>query len=489
MDHEDKLKKIIREQKIRISDQDAELELLRAAIDLSEVGFTLSDANGIAVRVNDSQVRITGDDADYTVGKSLGEIGKEKNNESATMKVIDTLKPVVIEQMQPSGKSYLVYGRPYFDPNGKLKYVVNNLIDNTEHNKIRHKLDNELKNNIKLKKELKQLKNIAGIKRSLVYTSNKMHKLIDLCDKIAPFDSTVLIYGESGTGKELVADYIHQKSSRVNQPFLKINCSAIPESLIESELFGYDAGAFTNAKSGGKKGILEVADNGTVLLDEIGELPLKLQPKLLRFIQEGEFYHIGSTKPQTTNVRLIASTNRDLEEMIGEGSFRKDLYYRLSVIKLVIPPLKDRPEDIPLLVKYFLQIYNERYNLKRNFTFNAIKYLEEYDYEGNVRDLQNMVERLILLTSNDEIDIYDIDQIMQLEHQPVEMRDDYEADIVTEASEGNLKERVDEYEKRLLEKYYEKYGSASRIAKELNTSQPTVSRKLHGYGIIGDNKK
>ena len=464
-----------------IEKQAEELELLEAAFDLSEVGFTVSNADGVVVKINQSQIRITGHPPEMTLGRSMTDIENENYNESATMQIVKTKIPVTIEQILPSGKSYLVYGQPYFNNDGELKYIVCNLVDNTQHNYIRQELEATKNSNIQLKKTVDQLQEIVDMqKKSLVYCSKKMQGLISVCDKVAPFNSTILIRGESGVGKELIADYIFQKSTRVNKPFIKINCAAIPENLLESELFGYDAGAFTNARTSGKKGIFEMADGGTILLDEIGELPLHLQSKILRVLQENEFYHVGGTKPISADVRIIASTNCNLENMTEQGSFRKDLYYRLSVIQLTVPSLNERREDIPILIRHFLAGFNNKYNLKKDLTFEAMEYLKKLPYKGNIRDLQNVIERIMLLSQKNTIGIQDVE---------VALNPDYgyfinDQQISDSISCISLKSLVCRFEKDLLQKYYAEYHSALKIAEVLHTNQPTISRKLHGYGIL-----
>lgn len=463
-----------------IKRQTEDLELLEAAFNLSEVGFTLSDANGVVLKINQSQIRITGHKPDMTLGRSMADIETENYNQSATMQVVKTKEPVTIEQILPSGKSYLVYGQPYFDKGGDLKYIICNLVDNTQHNYIRQELEAAKNSNLQLEKTVHHLQEIVDMQKSLVYCSRKMQGLISVCDKIAHFNSTILILGQSGAGKEVIADYIFQKSSRASKPFIKINCAAIPETLLESELFGYDAGAFTNARSGGKKGIFETADGGTVLLDEIGELPLHLQSKLLRFLQEGEFYHVGGIRPIKVDVRIIASTNCDLKTMSELGKFRKDLYYRLSVIQITVPSLEERREDIPPLIRHFLAKFNAKYNLQKDFTFEAMEYLKNLSYPGNIRDLQNVIERIVLLSQKNTIGIQDAESALSPDYSY------YEGDIPVLGSINNasLKTLVSRFEKELLEKYWEEYKSASKIAEVLQTNQPTISRKLHAYGLI-----
>lgn len=221
--------------------------------------------------------------------------------------------------------------------------------------------------------------------------------------KISQSDASVCLFGESGTGKEVLATAIHYNSKRNKGPLIKINCAAIPETLIESELFGYENGAFTGAKTAGSQGKFELANGGTLFLDEIGEMPLSMQVKLLRALQEREITRIGGTKVIKLNFRLITATNRNLEEMVKEGTFREDLYYRINVIPLVIPPLRNRKGDIPLLVNHFLKQLNEQYNENKHFSKEAMDSLFNYSWPGNIRELKNIVERMDVFSETDEI--------------------------------------------------------------------------------------
>ncbi|GHU63752.1 PAS domain-containing protein [Clostridia bacterium] len=464
-----------------IEKQSEELEILETAFDLAEIGFTISNADGIVIKINPAQIRITGHSPEMTLGRSMDVIETENNNQSATMQVVRTKEAVTIEQVLPSGKSYLVYGKPYFNNKGHLKYVFCNLVDTTELNYTLQELDASKTSNRHLEKTVEDLRRQLDMQNKIVYCSTKMQKLIDLCDKIAPFNSTVFISGESGSGKELIADYIVENSTRANKPFIKINCGAIPENLLELELFGYDAGAFTSAPSKGKKGILELADGGTILLDEMEEFPLRLQPKILRVLLQGEFYHVGGTEAISTNVRIIAASNRDLEEMIEKGTFRKDLYYRLSVIHLAVPSLKERPEDIPLLIRHFLRKSNEKYELDKDLTLGAMDYLETLSHEGNIRDLQNTIERIVLLSQNRILGIKDV---MSTQDQDYTADETDETSLTKMGTGSSLKSLVAAYEKELLHHYWMKYKSASKIAELLDSNQPTISRKLHQYDIL-----
>ncbi|MFE7280356.1 sigma-54 interaction domain-containing protein [Heyndrickxia sporothermodurans] len=227
-----------------------------------------------------------------------------------------------------------------------------------------------------------------------------------MAEKISVSNSAVLLTGESGTGKELFAHAIHQNSSREQFPFVRINCASIPEHLLESELFGYDEGAFTGAKKGGKRGKFELANFGTIFLDEIGDMPLSMQSKLLRVLQEGEVERVGGQKPKTIDVRIIAATHRNLEKMIEEGTFRQDLYYRLNVIKLEIPPLRERKEDIPYIATYLLNKLEKKFHRHGiNLTNRVISKLQQHNWPGNIRELENVLERAVNVLEGNTIDI------------------------------------------------------------------------------------
>jgi formate hydrogenlyase transcriptional activator len=238
----------------------------------------------------------------------------------------------------------------------------------------------------------------TGFER-IVGRSAVLRRVLRLVEVVAPTDSGVLIRGETGTGKELIAQAVHNRSGRRDRPFVKLNCAAIPSGLLESELFGHEKGAFTGAITR-KPGRFELADKGTLFLDEVGDIPLELQPKLLRVLQEREFERLGSTRTQQVDVRVIAATHRDLKEMVEDGTFRSDLYYRLHVFPLTIPPLRDRREDIPFIVRHFVDKYSHRMNRQiETISPRAMAVLKEYAWPGNVRELQNFIERAVILSS------------------------------------------------------------------------------------------
>lgn len=414
--------------------QEEYLNLLEAAIAGSEIGYMICDAECNVVKINQAQIRITGQEPAYNLGRNMRDIEIEDGSPSATVKVASEKVPVKLEQTLVNGNSYLVYSYPFFDQEGELKYIISNLLDTTEINKTKQELEN---NNRKLSEQLLELQNQIQAQGKIIYQSDVMRQTLKLCDKVAIFDSNILIQGESGVGKERIAEYIYEKSRRNTKEFIKLNCAAIPEALLESELFGYEGGAFTGASKEGKKGLLDFADKGTLMLDEIGELSLSLQAKLLRFLQEGEFYRVGGRNPVNADVRIIAATNRDLKEMVDQKTFRADLYYRLNVIPIMIPPLRERKEDIPLLIGHFTNVFNEKHEHEKTWTIEALNQMMLGNYPGNVRELQNSVERILVLIEKDKIEKNDVSAILYGIHE----------DSRVDQNRGNLKEMVQEYEK------------------------------------------
>ncbi|ACO04020.1 MAG TPA: sigma-54-dependent Fis family transcriptional regulator [Persephonella sp.] len=320
-----------------------------------------------------------------------------------------------------------------------------------------------------LKKELNELKSLLST--DIIAESPQMKQVLETAKKIAPFDTTVLITGESGTGKEMIANFIHKNSLRKERPFIAINCGAIPSELLESELFGYKKGAFTGANTD-KKGLIEEAEGGTLFLDEIGELPLDLQVKLLRVLQENEIKPIGSNRPKKIDVRFIAATNRDLKKMVEEGKFREDLYYRINVIPIHIPPLRERKEDIIPLAQYFINKFCSRYGIpKKRLSEKAREKLLNYDYKGNVRELENIIERAVLTTEGEEIT--DI---------PVTVSKRYILSQELKPFKEAKKEFEESYLKNLLEKTDFNISKASKIA---GITRAQIYRMIKRYGIEG----
>jgi two-component system response regulator PilR (NtrC family) len=332
------------------------------------------------------------------------------------------------------------------------------------------------KENILLKQVVRDRYHFGNI----IGQSQKMVVLYDLLEKVSPTKTNILITGESGTGKELVAKAIHYNSPRKEKPFVTLNCGAIPESLIESELFGHMKGAFTDAIAT-KKGLFEVADEGTIFLDEISELPLLMQVKLLRVLQDKEFKRVGGTEDIRVDVRIISATNKDLEEGVKEKRFREDLFYRLNVIQIKLPPLRDRKEDVQILANHFLKKYSEELNKNiAKISPEALPILLNYEYPGNVRELQNIIERAVALESSQELTTYNLSSY--LSEQPLQRKGSIDIEIPTEGV--YLEKLVEDLERTLLLKALDKTNGIKKKAAELlHINFRSMRYRLEKYGL------
>ena len=319
----------------------------------------------------------------------------------------------------------------------------------------------------------------SSIYEDFICNSDKMKKVLSDILKVSRYDCNVIIFGDTGVGKEKAANIIQKNSDRKMQPFLKINCGAISPGLIESEFFGYEKGAFTGANANGKKGYFEMANDGVLFLDEIGEIPLEMQAKLLRVLQDSEFYRVGGTTPVKTNVRIISATNRDLEKMVEDGQFRRDLYYRLNVVPIVIPKLNERREDIPGLVEHFLKSYGEKFGKHMTISPWAMDFLMEQSWEGNIRELENVIQRLIISSGGREITLADVTQEMRNENTDATSINEE----LRQTGEISLEDAVNDYEKGLIRYALEKYGSTRKAAKAMGVSQSQFMRKKKKYGM------
>lgn len=332
-----------------------------------------------------------------------------------------------------------------------------------------------------LKKENRALRTIVSKSYSdkdILGKSPAVTSLLSMIDKIAPTRVSVLIQGESGTGKELVAHRIHQRSDRTDKPFVTINCGTLQEALLESELFGHEKGAFTGAINQ-KIGLAETADGGTLFLDEIGEVSLSVQAKLLRFIQEGELYRVGGKTPIKVDVRILSATNKDLEQEVQSGKFREDLFYRLNTITLRVPPLRKRPEDIPLLINYFLEKSNFGSNQLLSVETRAMEALQTYNWPGNVRELQNTIERLKILTEGTVIHFEDLPFNIRMAKRIAEGNS---TEVVTQSIKHMTLEELEK--NHILQMLSYQQGNKTKTAKVLGITIKTLYNKLHRYGLL-----
>ncbi len=430
-------------------------------------GLYITDGLANTLRVNKAYERITGIKREEVVGKNMKDLVKSGfYNRSVSLEVIEKKSNVTIMQEVRTGKKVLVTGSPIFDEKGEIELVVTNVRDITELIELQHILHERTLEINCYKEELSRLKTLYQNNKEYIANSKVMNQIIEMALKVSKFDSNVLITGESGVGKGFIAKLIHKTSLRSAYPFIKINCAAIPENLFESELFGYEPGAFTGAGISGKKGLLEIANKGTIFLDEIGDLPFNLQSKLLQVIEEKEMRRVGSTKPISLDIRIISATNQDLKEMIKNKKFRQDLFYRLSTVSIHIPPLRERKEDILPLINYFLEQLNKKYRMKKYFSSEALQSLLVLEFQGNVRELSNIVEQAFLISEDEEITLKDIPQEFQL-IRPI-------SDIIS----GSLKDTMENMERRILKQAVENFGGIRKAAKELKISPSSISRKL-----------
>ena len=358
--------------------------------------------------------------------------------------------------------------------------MVCNTRNITELENLKKELEETKKLTKKYSSELQKFRQEQLKCEGLIYKSQAMADTLKLASKAANFDSTVLITGESGTGKEVLAKFIHQRSLRKDGPFIKVNCSAIPAELFESELFGYVPGSFTGASSQGKIGMFQLADGGTILLDEVGELDLSVQPKLLRVLQEMEVHPVGAEKTVKIDVRVLAATNVNLAEEVRKGNFREDLFFRLNVLPIKIPPLRERKEDIPEMAEYFLKKLNKKYKRGTTLTSEVERVLTNYSWPGNVRELENLIEYLFIVNTNEQITIEQLPSWILTEHVIKE--------YTCETKEGapRLDYMLDMYEKNIITVALRKHNTIKETAETLGIHPSTLFRKIKKHNIDTD---
>lgn len=423
----------------------------------------VTDEQGIVVRVNSTCERHYQLAAEELVGKHVKEL--QKNGifyPSATLEVIEKKRPIELVQTTKSGEYLHVRTRPVFDDEGNLRRVISYSRDLTELYQLRQKVE-EMDNQLKTyKKELRETYEHEG----LIFKSLAMQKIVDTIKKVSVVDSTVLVLGETGVGKSRLVRHLHEVSHRKHESFYEINCAALPTNLIESELFGYSGGSFTGANREGKKGLLESAHKGTLFLDEIGEMPIEIQAKLLQVLQEKTFRPIGGRELKKVDVRIVAATNRDLSEMVKQGTFRKDLYYRLNVIPIAIPPLRERTEDILPLIYHYLQHFNKKYGRDVKLAPSTLQMFVGYPWEGNNREIENVIERIVIT----------VDDVVTVEDLPLSMQE-----AAVEQSGQSLYKMLEEVERNIILKAYKTYGSSYKVAEFLQISQSAATRKIKKF--------
>ncbi len=442
-----------------------------------KVGVYITDGKGKTLLLNNESCKTGGLEQSETVGKNMRELERMGFiEESVSLKTIESGKEEMIIQNLGDGDKVYVTGTPLKSDKG-IDVVVCTERDITETLTLKELLEEKNKDNAKIKDEIEYLR-----KQNIVMWGNMIAEdfetklLAEKATRVAKLDATVLLTGDSGTGKEVFANFIYQNSGRAGKPFIKVNCAAIPENLMESELFGYEKGAFSGADKNGKAGLFEMANHGTLFLDEVGEIPIHLQSKLLRAIQEREIMHVGGTKTIPVDIRFIAATNRDLKEAVRNGTFRGDLYYRLNVMPIELMPLKGRKKDIKALVDYFTEKFNVTYKLSKVVSPEAMEVLKDFDWPGNIRELENVIERL-MISSDDEV------ITKRQTERAIGVPTDLSGADLSGIEGRSLEELMDAYEKSILESMLAKYKRASEVGRALNVNKSTLSRRMKKYGL------
>lgn len=423
--------------------------------------FHVTDQSGKIIFVNKTFERRSKTSKAFIIGKSVTEMEKLGFYRPSAVRIaLREKRPITMVQVGPGGDA-IVTATPIKDSSGKTVMCVSNA-----------RFTDELELLDKYYKG--KNKNSDYREKTLVSKSPAVAKLYESARHVSKADSSILITGETGTGKSMIAKYIHDNSQRAKHKFIELNCAAIPENLIESELFGYESGAFTGAKKGGKPGLFEMADGGSLFLDEIGDMPLNLQAKLLHAIQNRTITRIGGTTEKPVNVRIITATNKKLEKLIDEGLFRSDLYYRINVVPLHMPALRERKEDIDELVKSFLQLFNSRYGSQVEIVDKALEILNAYRWPGNIRELENLIERLVVTDRTGVIDEETLPSNIKI------MTDGAQEDVKVNRIVP-LNEAIEKVESQLIKMAFTEYPSTYKAAKALGISQSGASRKYLKY--------
>ncbi len=440
-------------------------ELLDALHD----GVYITDAAGTTLKINRAYQRLTGLRSDELVGRNMQDLVREGViSQSASLRVLKEGKPFSVMQSLGNGKQLLVSASPILEADRRIRYVVSAVRDMTELLRMKHERD-ELQ-------QLKQLRSSTALLHAgprddllqspLVASQEVSGAVFALARQVAASDVKVLLQGETGVGKTLVAQFIHNASARAAEPFLSLNCGALPEHLVEAELFGYAPGAFTGASAKGKRGLLELANGGTLFLDEIGDLPLALQVKLLKVLEENRFIPVGGLELKEVDVRVITATHRDLRRMVAEGGFRADLFYRLNVVPIGIPPLRERREEIRPLLDYYLAHFNTRHRRELQWSLEAVDLLLDYPWPGNIRELINIVERLVVTCAGTRIETLDLPEECRAGLQPAE------------GADLDLRRIVERAERLAIRQALQRHKTTRLAAKALGVSQATVVQKM-----------
>jgi len=450
---------------------------LQTMFDSSSDGIWTCDADGVVLDMNSASEKLKGIKAGHVVGKPVAElVGLGLIDHPITAEVMAKRAQVsTVQNVPATGKQLLVTATPAFDPTGEIFMIVVNERDVTDLNRLQEQLLKEERAREKAQNELKDLAMLELESKGIVAESQEMRRLLAMALKMATMDTLeALILGESGTGKGLIASFIHKNSPRRDKPFIPVNCAALPENLFEAELFGYEEGAFTGARRGGKPGLFELAGHGTIFLDEVGELPVTVQAKLLKCLDDRAYLPLGGEEPKKVHCAVITATNRNLERLVQAKKFRKDLFYRLNTFTLKIPPLREREEDVFELATLYLQRFNAEYGTNKRMTHAGMKRLQAHTFPGNVRELIGIIKKAVIMGEGDLLDEY-LGQILGASKAP--------ARPAGEEPLRGLEEELHAHERRLLVRGMSVCTSQRALAEYLGVSQPTIARRMQKHGL------
>ena len=453
---------------------------LETIFNASSDGIWVCDGDGVVIAVNRASEVLNGIKSKDVIGRSVDDLANRNVfDQSVTRKVLDTQRTqTIMQSMSKTGKSILCTGTPVTDDHGAICLVVVNERDMTELNFLRRKIEQNREITAKYKEKLADLSLLELIRNEIIAESSKMRQILQMALKLARINaSNILILGESGTGKGLLSKLIHKNSTRRKNPFVEINCAALPENLLEAELFGYEKGAFSGASEKGKIGLFELAQGGTLFLDEIGDMPLVLQAKLLKYLDDQEIRRVGGTRSYKVDCSTIAATNQNLTALVRQKKFREDLYYRLHSFIIQIPPLRERPEDLSGLVRFYLTQYNQKYKSSKKINSNTIHLLERHGFPGNVRELKNVIENAVVMSDDSQIDDF-----IRMSVKGRESVADYQTSNKM-AENLRLTDKLGEVEKQLLIQAKQRCRNTREMASVLGISQSSVVRKLNLYKL------
>lgn len=454
---------------------------LNTVLEASQDNIVITDGDGIVLRSSPNCLSIYGQDASTLFGKSVDFLEKmDIFSPSVTKLVLEEKKKMQVIQETKTNRLVMATAIPIWNEAGDIVRVISFSHDLTEIQQLKEDYEALRMRLERYQSEIEELREKDHLVNGVVIKSKEITQIWKLIQRVAHSDASVVFLGESGVGKNVFARAIHQESDRKEGPFIEVNCGAIPETLFESEMFGFKAGSFTGANKHGKAGLIELAHDGTLFLDEVGELPLPVQAKLLKVIQEKKITSIGGVEERNVDFRLVVSTNQDLEEMVRKGLFRQDLFYRLNVIPITIPPLRERKEDILLLIHFYLNKFNEKYKVDKFYHATSIEELMVYEWPGNVRELENLIERLVLTTDGRPIYPKHLPFHTKSEEQFLISKDSIE---VLGDSGRTLPEAVQALEITLLKQAFRQYKTTYQMAEHLGLSQSGVVRKLQKYNI------